>query len=125
MVGLMERGPTYGGEEHANICTLICISPTWRWWPPPHPPSILKGSAAILAAGHVRLIDSQFKASLILANNSNKKEPEKAKARMEQEAGGVTPTQGIYFTPVMTGSEIMRHKSLVFTPVPFPYQLAL
>lgn len=30
---------------------------------------------------------------------------------MEQEAGGATPTQGIYFTPVMTGSEIMRHKN--------------
>lgn len=23
----------------------------------------------------------------------------------------------------MTGSEIMRHKTLMFTPVPFPYQL--
>lgn len=30
---------------------------------------------------------------------------------MEQEAGGVTWMQGIYFTQVMTASKIMRHKN--------------
>lgn len=44
--------------------------------------------------------------SLILA-----KKWEKAKARVEQEAGGVTSMQGIYFTQVMTGSEIIRDKT--------------
>lgn len=32
---------------------------------------------------------------------------------------------GLYLVQVTMGTEIRRHKSLVFTPVPFPCQLAL
>lgn len=74
----------------------------------PTPTPTAKGSTASsgFRAWHVRLTDSKFKTSLILA-----KKWEKAKARVEQETGGVTQIPGIYFTQVMTRSEITRHKN--------------
>lgn len=102
----MDRGKE--GKAHATICTLICINFLWKCRPPPHPPSTPRAAQPILAAWHVHLTDSQFKTRLILA-----KTWEKAKAGEwgEREAGGMTQTQGIYFTQVMTGSEMMRHKN--------------
>lgn len=108
-------------KAHANIWTATCLpSVSGDGDPQPIPPPALRAARPVLAAGHVQLADSRFKTSLIIAKGW-----EKAKARVEPEAGGVTQIQDIYFTEVMTGSEIMRHKTLMFTPVPFPYQLAL
>lgn len=74
------------GRARANIWASFCLTSVSGDGDPhlshPPPPRVAQ---PVLAAGHIRLTDSQFKTSLIIA-----KKWEKAKARVEQEAGGVT-----------------------------------
>lgn len=65
-----------GANAWAPSASILCLEMDGHPRPPPS-----QAAQPVLAAQHVRLTDSQFKMSLILAKK--KKKWEKAKARVE------------------------------------------